>query len=159
MEGMTSRQAFLYLFIFLIMFSANSVLAKPYYSQSYDTHRDPFAALQAARVQALTRGVPILIIAGGEWCRWCHIMDRFFKTHADIGKEFYDTFEVLKVYIGTDNRNEKFFAQYPELKGLPHFFIVNTEGTLLESKATNVLEKGSSYDAEAFRRFIQEWAR
>jgi len=50
------------------------------FDPSRDASRDVEAAMQLVR--ATNRRV--LVEVGGEWCVWCHIMDRFFTANPDV---------------------------------------------------------------------------
>ena len=55
------------------------------FADSYDAGRDPEKDLAAAGVEAKKSGKNIFVEVGGEWCRWCHILDRFFQEHLSLG--------------------------------------------------------------------------
>ena len=125
----------------------------------YDAAADPFALLQAAEAQAGNEEKFVLVIAGGDWCIWCHYLDAFLHEHAELGAALKDTFVVTKVYIGDEEDNADFFATLPEAAGYPHFWILAADGSLLESQNTLPLEDGDkSYDPASFRAFIDRWA-
>jgi thioredoxin-related protein len=126
----------------------------------YHPHADPAAALAAAVAQAETEGKLVLLIAGGDWCSWCHYLNAFIKANADVERAFYETFVVVKVYYGDDNKNEAFFSQWPKADGYPHFWVFSADGYLLRSQGTLPLEDGAkSYDKGAFLAFIDDWQR
>jgi thioredoxin-related protein len=124
----------------------------------YEPSDDPFALVAAAREQARADDKEVLVIAGGDWCIWCHYLDAFLKEHAELYDAFKDTFVVAKVYMGDENTNEAFFATLPEAVGYPHFWILSADGDVLESQNTLPLEDGDkSYDPTAFSTFIDAW--
>ena len=124
----------------------------------YDPEADPFQQLQDAQATAADDGKLILLIAGGEWCIWCHWLDAFLVANIDVNASLKDTFVVLKVYFGGMGTNEEFFATIPEAAGYPHFWVLNSEGKLLISQNTVPLEDGEkSYDKSNFMAFIDEW--
>lgn len=124
----------------------------------YDPHADPFAQLESAAAEAKQHGKLVLVVAGGEWCSWCHYLDAFLRSNPDVAAELTATFVVAKVYYGEDNENERFFSSWPEAPGYPHFWIFSSDGNLLRSQGTLELEDGAkSYDKAAFRAFVAEW--
>ena len=126
----------------------------------YDPAADPFALLEDARASAAAEDKLVLVIAGGEWCIWCHYLDAFLTEHAKIGKALKDTFVVVKAYIGDEKNNDAFFATLPDAAGYPHFWVVAPDGAVLASQNTLPLEDGEkSYDAGRFMAFIDEWRR
>jgi hypothetical protein len=126
----------------------------------YDPRGNPFDELAAAVAAADSENKLVLLIAGGDWCIWCHYLYEFLESHDDIDAALHDVFVVAKVYVGDDNPNKEFFATLPEAAGAPHFWILSRTGELLKSQPTVVLEDGGkSYDETKFRRFIDEWRR
>lgn len=124
----------------------------------YDPKADPFEQYHAAIAQAEEQNKYLLIIAGGDWCHWCHVLDRFVARDAEVDTRLHDTFVVMKVYVGFDNRNDAFFSQLPAAKGAPHFWIVSPEKEILASQSTVEFEAGKGgYDKQAFLQFIDTW--
>jgi Thioredoxin-like len=124
----------------------------------YDVEADPFDQYQQAIEQAGATNKLVLIVAGGDWCRWCHVLNRFIASNEDVETRMNDTFVVMKVYVGPGNFNELFFSQLPEAYGAPHFWIVSPQREVLASQSTAKLERGkSSYDKESFLAFIEQW--
>ena len=62
-----------------------------------------------------------------------------------------------KLNWSRDNRNEEVLGQYPTIRGYPHIFVLEKDGTFLHSKNTVELEKGRSYDEEVLLAFLDEW--
>ena len=124
----------------------------------YDAKADPFAQLAAAVKQADAQHKLVLLVAGGDWCVWCHYLYEFLDANHDLDRALHDVFVVQKVYVGDDNPNTEFFAGLPKADGAPHFWIVSGKGQILESQPTVVLENGKkSYDKAAFAAFIDRW--
>jgi len=124
----------------------------------YDPTANPFDALSAAEQRADAEDKLVLLIAGGDWCIWCHYLYEFLEKNDDLDGALHDVFVVAKVYVGNENRNEQFFAKLPKADGAPHFWVLSDRGELLKSQPTVVLEDGEkSYDKEAFMGFIDQW--
>jgi hypothetical protein len=124
----------------------------------YDPKADPFEQYHEAVATAEAQGKLVLVIAGGEWCRWCHVLDRFIDRNDDVRARLEDAFVVMKVYVGEENYNETFFEQLPRAYGAPHFWIVSPDRVVLASQSTGALERGKrGYDREEFLRFIERW--
>jgi thiol:disulfide interchange protein len=127
-------------------------------SIGYDPAADPFAQLEAAKAEASEHDKRILVVAGGEWCIWCHYLDRFLHDNADVAAKLKDTFVIVKAYYGDETDNGEFFATLPEAVGYPHFWILAPDGTVLESQNTLPLEDGGqSYDRDRFLAFVDSW--
>lgn len=124
----------------------------------YDPAADAFGQYHEAIATAEAQGKLVLIIAGGDWCRWCYVLDRFLSRNDEVRAQLEDAFIVMKVYVGDENYNEDFFAQLPRAYGAPHFWIVSPDRVVLASQSTGALERGrNGYDKAAFLDFIQRW--
>ena len=126
----------------------------PDYSQGYDEQRDPARDLAAATIRAQQEDKQVLLLVGGEWCSWCQEMNRFLDREPALASQFNQTFVVVKVNVSKANKNEPFLKRYPEYIGVPHFYVLDAKGKLLESVNTGLLEKGKSYDEAKFGKFI-----
>ena len=119
-----------------------------------DAARDLETALRMAR--ATRRRV--LVEVGGEWCSWCHILDRFFAANPEL-KRLRDTnFIWLKVNFSKENPNQALLARWPKVAGYPHLFVLDANGRVLQSQDTGLLEAGKDYDAGAVRAFLVQWS-
>jgi hypothetical protein len=124
----------------------------------YDPDADPTADLAAAVAEARTTGRRILMVVGGEWCSWCHILDRFVKGNEAIHEQWTRGFVTLKVHWDREQPNEEFLVRYPTIPGYPHIFVLEDDGTLLHSQNTAVLEDGDSYSPDRVAAFLKRWA-
>ncbi len=125
----------------------------------YDPERDPAADLAAAIEDASASNKRILLEIGGEWCHWCHVLEDFFKTHDKHNALLHDNFIIVKVNFSPENENKAFLSKYPAFKGYPHIIILDTDGSHLHSQDTGLLEKGSGYDPDAMKAFLEKWSR
>jgi hypothetical protein len=127
-------------------------------SLGYDPKADPFVQYQQAIAQASAQHKLVLVIAGGDWCRWCHVLNSFVARNADVDAAMHDAFVVVKVYVGDENYNEFFFSQLPTARGAPYFWIISPDRNVLGSQSTGAFENGSSsYDKREFLDFVQKW--
>jgi hypothetical protein len=127
-------------------------------SLGYDPKADPFEQYQDAVAQAEAQHKLVLVIAGGDWCRWCHVLSRFVSSNADVEAALEDAFVVVKVYVGDENYNEFFFSQLPQARGAPHFWIISPDRNVLSSQSTGPFEHGKNgYDKQEFLDFVAKW--
>ena len=124
----------------------------------YAPEADPNAGLKAAIARAAREHKNVLMDVGGEWCGWCHRMDKFLTDHADLAALVEKNYVVLKVSFSPENENRQFLAKYPKIEGYPHIFVLDGTGKLLVSKNTGDLEEGKSYNLDRFREFLQQYA-
>jgi thiol:disulfide interchange protein len=141
---------------FEISASAQGPLPAP--TDKFDPARDAAADIESAVVVARQSGRRIILDVGGEWCGWCHTLDRFFAADAELQKLRDTSYIWLKVNYSEENKNQKVLSRYPAIKGYPHLFVLEQDGKLLHSQDTVLLEKGSSYERARVVEFLQKWA-
>ena len=124
----------------------------------FDPSRDPAKDVAAAVAKAKADGKRVIVDVGGEWCSWCHILDRFLDANAEAGALRDRNFVWVKVNWSKENKNEAFLARYPAIKGYPHLFVLDADGKLLHSQDTGDLESGKSYDLAKMTAFFRKWA-
>jgi thiol:disulfide interchange protein len=124
----------------------------------FDPARDAAADIRAAVAEARRSGRRVLLDVGGEWCIWCRRMDTLFTSHADLTKFRDEHFVVVKVNWSPENKNEQVLSAYPPVKGYPHLFVLENDGTLLRSQDTGELEHGKGHDPEKVMAFLRTWA-
>lgn len=130
----------------------------PDYSQNYDAKRDPFKDGHDAIALAQKTHRRILIEVGGNWCKWCHVMDRFFTNNPDIHSKLHQAFVILKINVSDENDNQAFLSSFPRPLGYPHMYISETNGELLASKDTAEFMADGKYSRQKFLQFINHWA-
>ena len=137
---------------------ADSGHADLYTVAAYDPARNPEADLAATIERAQAEGKRILLEIGGDWCTWCHALDRYLRENETVSDLLARSFLVMKVNYSEENRNEAFLSRFPKRKGYPHFFVLDTDGTFLHSQGTGPLDEGKSYSRPAFLAFLAQWA-
>ncbi len=147
------------------VFAQNSapskIVAKPaenFTREKFDPAKNPNDDLQTAITNATKENKRIVLDVGGEWCGWCIHMDKFLALNADLKTLRDESFVWVKVNMSEENENKEFLAKYPEIKGYPHLFVLDKDGTLLKSKDTSELEEGKTYDLQKFTDFLKEYA-
>src|SRR5262245_40625541 len=124
----------------------------------YDSKRDAEADIRDAVQEAARTGKRVLVDVGGEWCGWCHTLDKFFEQNPKLLEYREQNFVMVKINYSPENENEKLLSQYPKIPGFPHLFILNTKGKLLHSQDTSELEEGKSYNLEKLFAFLKNWS-
>lgn len=125
--------------------------------EKFDPGRDAAKDLATALARAKADGKRVIVDVGGEWCVWCHILDRFFASHPDLDALRASRFVWLKVNFSKENDNRAFLARWPKVAGYPHLFVLDADGTLLHSQDTGALEEGKSYSVARMRAFLERW--
>jgi thioredoxin-related protein len=124
----------------------------------YDPKRDAAADIQDAIKEAQRTKKRILLEVGGQWCSWCHTLDRFFETHPDLLALREKTFVTVKINFSEDNANKEVLSRYEAIPGYPHIFVLDSDGKFLHSQGTSPLESGKSYDLERLTAFLKKWS-
>ena len=124
----------------------------------YDPKRDTAQDIQDAIKEAQRTNKRILLEVGGEWCGWCHTLDRFFQASPDLLLLRDKNFVTVKINFSGDNENKDLLSHYPAIPGYPHIFVLDAEGKLLHSQDTSALERGKSYNLEKLTAFLTNWA-
>lgn len=145
--------------IFLTVFLTAIAAAQAPSELKYDAKADPKADLHAALARASKEGKNVLMDVGGEWCGWCHRMDKFLTDNSELSALLVKNYVVVKVNFSDENKNEKFLASYPKVEGYPHLFVLDGKGKLLESKNTGDLEEGKGYNLGRFQEFLAKYSR
>ncbi len=139
--------------------TAGTQAAKATAKPIFDPARDAAKDIEQAIAEAARTGKRVLVDVGGNWCSWCHEMERYFEDHADLRELRDKNFVTVKVNWSPENRNEAVLSKYPKIPGYPHLFVLDKNGTLLQSQDTSKLEDGKrSYNLERFMAFLKEWA-
>mgnify|MGYP001813839672 CR=1 FL=1 len=126
-------------------------------SLGYDPEADPVAESRSAVAEARAGDKRILVLVGGEWCSWCHVLDRFVKGEPEIHRLWDQGYVTLKVHWEPEHPNQEFLDRYPKIAGYPHIFVLDRDGTFLHSQNTGDLEEGGSYNEEMLLAFLDDW--
>jgi len=125
----------------------------------FDPARDATADIQNALAEAHKSNRRVILDVGGEWCGWCHALDRYFVEHTDL-REFRDKHYVwLKVNFSPENQNERVLSRYGQIVAYPWLFVLDQDGKLLISQRTGPLEQGASYDFDKMKAFLERWVK
>ena len=123
----------------------------------YDPARNAAQDIKAAVAEAQRTGKRVLLEVGGDWCKWCHIMDRYFDDHPKLVELRDRNFITVKINWSPENENKAVLSTDPQISGYPHIFVVDTDGKLLHSQNTGDLESGESYNLDTFTAFLNKW--
>jgi thiol:disulfide interchange protein len=151
----------------LLGVSITLALAQPkVIGEKFDPARDAAKDIHAAVAEAGASGRRVLLDVGGEWCIWCRRLDTLFVTHPALEEFRKANYVTVKVNWSKENKNEAVLSKYPPIKGYPHLFVLEKDGTVLHSQDTGELEipkkeeaqKGKGHDPEKVMAFLRRWA-
>src|SRR2546428_5699692 len=81
----------------------------------YDPSRDAVRDIKDAIAEAQRTGKHIVLEVGGEWCSWCHTLDRYFEANPKLTEYRDRNFITVKINWSPENYNEKALSQYPAI--------------------------------------------
>ena len=123
----------------------------------FDPTRDAAADVATATAAAKAQRKRVIVDVGGEWCPWCHILDRFVANNADVKKLVDDHYVWVKVNWSPQNKNEALLSRWPKVVGYPHIFILDGDGKLVHSQNTAELEAPKDYDKPKMLAFLKQF--
>jgi len=129
----------------------------PTYSIHYDPQRDALQDGIAAVKLASETNRRILVEVGGDWCTWCHRMDRFFDANPSVKLNLHQAFVLLKVNVSEENDNAEFLKVFPDPLGYPHMYVTEPNGQVLWSHDTAGFLVDGQYNRDRFLEFIDHW--
>jgi thioredoxin-related protein len=125
--------------------------------EKFDPKRDAAKDIANAVKVAQKQNKRILLDVGGEWCGWCHKLDKFFKEDKEVAATLKQKFVVVKVNFSPENENKAVLGQYPAAEGYPHLYVLDKNGKFLHSQGTGELETGDHHDHDKFMAFLKKW--
>jgi thioredoxin-related protein len=125
----------------------------------FDPKRDAAKDIAGAVAEARRTNRRVILDVGGEWCGWCHTLDRYFVEHVDLRVLRDQHFVWIKVNYSPDNTNDAALGRYPRIQAYPHLFVLEQDGTLVQSQDTSPLEEGPSYNYDRMKAFLLKWKR
>lgn len=124
----------------------------------FDPAREAAADVAHAVALAKAQGKRVIVDVGGEWCTWCHILDRFIAANPDVHALIDTHYVWLKVNFSKQNPNEALLSRWPAVAGYPHLFVLDADGSLVHSQDTSVLESGKGYNKRKVVDMLRKWA-
>ena len=152
-----SRSLLCLVCLIVLALPTQAASALPDYSRGYDPMRNPFTDGEAALKLARDTHRKVLIEVGGEWCSWCHVLDRFLNEHPALRSRLHATFVLLKVNVDATNDNAEFLSAFPRTLGYPHMYITDSGGTILFSQDTAEFLQNGQYSEQRFQAFLDRW--
>ncbi len=132
---------------------------RPEYSIAYDPDRNAFVDFKMALDDAKENQKLVLLELGGDWCRWCHILDEFYQRNNKLKQQLLEVFVVMKVNVSEENWNDEFRSHLPEVIAYPHFFITDFDGHVIASQNVYEFEDRGIYSRRLFKNFINIWSK
>jgi len=94
----------------------------------YDARRDAAADIESAVASARTTRKRVLLNIGGDWCKDCRDLDAMFAADPALAALRDERYIVVKVFTGSENRNDTVLARYPKLNWVPTLIELDEAG-------------------------------
>lgn len=124
---------------------------------SYDPKVDAQIEIERAKLEAQRTNRKVLLIAGGEWCGWCHVLDQTFELSPALRQLRDRDFVTVHVNVSEENQNACAMRGYPAPSGYPFFYVVDAQGKLIATSDTREFESTYGYDRARIEDFLKKW--
>lgn len=139
--------------------SARHPAANGYHA--YDPEAKGEQLIADATAKARAENKRVLVVFGGNWCKWCHALDGLFQSDAAVKQVLDKSFVV--VHVDSDNNgalNEKY--KNPFANGFPVMLVLDGDGQLLHTQDTGIFEKEDkslAHDPDKVVAFLKSWTQ
>jgi thiol:disulfide interchange protein len=142
------------------LFAQNETPATSTYTEvsTYDPSRSASDDIAAAQAEAKRTHKNVLLEFGGEWCSWCHIMDKTYAANPDLLALREQNYVHVKVNVSPENDNRALLKRFGGINTFPFLIVLDAEGKVTKKQRTGDLESGHGYDLKRFRKFLEKYA-
>lgn len=148
----------------LIIFSSSFLFAQEQQQEKpkiYHPEADVLKDYAMAMEKAASEGKHVMLMVGGNWCKWCLRFDDFLKKNHELDSTLKANFVLLHVNFSKENKNLPFLEtfSYPQRFGFPVFVVINANGDRIHTQSSWYLEDGKdSYDPKKVMAFFTDWS-
>ena len=127
----------------------------------YDPAADVKSQVASALEKAGNGNKSVLLMFGANWCPWCHRLHELFQADAVIRRYLGDHYLVVMVDIGEKkgeplNQDVVGKCSVPVKEfGYPCLAVLDSQGKVLCTQSTGILEKGKGHDPEKVLSFLK----
>ena len=127
----------------------------------YNPELDGMKQIQEAVLKAKAESKQVFIQAGGNWCGWCILFNKFVQEDTEL-KNFIDS-QYITVHLNWSRENENAEAMeylgFPQRFGFPVFIILDEDGKRIHTQNSALLEEGKGYNRDQVFQFFKHWTR
>ena len=154
----SSCQFILFTFLICVLMSA-SAFAQKDSILIYHPEANAKEELNSAIAQAKTNNKHVLIMVGGNWCRWCRMFEKFKNENVKVDSSINSGFVFLHINYSKENKNLEVLStlSYPQRFGFPVFLVLDANGTRLHTQNSAYLEEGEGYSEQKIIDFLSHW--
>ncbi|MFT5165634.1 MAG: thiol:disulfide interchange protein [Saprospiraceae bacterium] len=134
-------------------------LAQKSYGNLYDPETNAADDIEALIVQAKKEKKHIILQVGGNWCGWCYLFHDFIEANNEVKEIADQNYLTYHLNHSQDNKNLDLLNKYshPERFGFPVLLILNSEGILVHTQNSALLEEGKGYNVKKVKEFFTGW--
>ena len=153
---------------FCIVVMAMALEAYGQKAKVYDETVDPDVQIVEAVGKANKEGKFVVAQLGGNWCKWCIRFARFVEGDPELKKYVDENFEFIHVNYNPRNDEggadkaavEKALQRLgnPTRFGYPVLVVLDSDGNVVHTQDSGLLESGEGYDREKVKRFFELWS-
>jgi thioredoxin-related protein len=149
----------IYLFPVLLAFSAQAQDKKP--ELIYQIYADAQQEVKDAVTRANAENKHVLLLIGGNWCKWCRMYEKFRLENARVDSASNANFVVVHVNFSKENKNDELMKSldFPQRFGFPVFVVLDGKGKRLHTQHTGYLEDGEGYSEKKVVEFYDQWSK
>lgn len=127
---------------------------------AYDAKLDGKQQIAEALTRAKSEHKRVLVMFGGNWCKWCRALDGLFGADEAVKQALERSFVLLHVDSETNEALNQELGN-PFQHGFPVLVVLDADGKPLHTQETASLEKADksvAHDAAKVLAFLQRWA-
>lgn len=134
----------------------------------YDESIDPDVQIVEAVAKAQKDGKFVVAQLGGNWCKWCIRFARFVDGDPELKKYVEDNFVFIHVNYNPRSEEETVDKAATEKAlrrlgnpvrfGYPVLVVLDSEGKVVHTQDSGLLESGEGYDKDKVLRFFKNWS-
>lgn len=147
--------------IILLLFTMTSSFVNFTFGQTetYDPNANAIDDIKAAIQVAKKSDKHVFVKVGGNWCSWCKLYAKFTYEDEEITKVMNDNYVKVLVNWSKENKNPKAmeYLHFPQRFGYPVFIIIDSNGSIIHTQNSALLESGKGYDRSKVLQFVKGW--
>ncbi len=147
---------------FLFVVAAQLVFGQetPKPVEIYHPDADAKAQIKKAISEAKADNKQVLLMIGGNWCKWCRMFDKFIHVDTQIDSALKSGFVMEHINFSKENKNAELLSMlsFPQRFGFPVFVILDAQGNRIHTQNSSYLEEGEGYSKEKIMEFFKQWS-
>jgi hypothetical protein len=123
----------------------------------YDETGNGKAQITAAVAQAQKEGKNVLIMWGGNTCRWCHVLHALFESNEKINTVLKSNY----VSISVDAQSNMDLMKEMKIKNrrtTPFLTVLDPKGQKVRDENPESMENGNGHDPELVLAFLKKYS-